>query len=208
MSSEKKEYPGYGASNPTAPAYPQVAHHPSMSLPYPSYPGTAFTAANYLPSTPPTYIPAGSYATPVGPPIPYGARPIPHPYPHSNQRPVMNGRPLAQPYPQPTQRTVLSGVNPGGMSLYGYTANTLPAQYLQTVPSMYATRPGATVYLPAGYDPGARFDGHGMPVVPPAPPGVTPNAAQLAMMQGNSVMLGQQKSSYMTGGSSGGYTFW
>ncbi|XP_076366505.1 uncharacterized protein LOC143255152 isoform X3 [Tachypleus tridentatus] len=190
MSSEKKEYPGYGASNPTASAYPQVAHHPNMSLPYPSYPGTAFTAANYLPSTPPTYIPAGSYATPVGPPIPYGARP------------------LAQPYPQPTQRTVLSGVNPGGMSLYGYTANTLPAQYLQTVPSMYTTRPGATVYLPAGYDPGARFDGHAMPVVPPAPPGVAPNAAQLAMMQGNSMMLGQQKSSFMTGGSSGGYTFW
>ncbi|XP_022253806.1 DAZ-associated protein 2-like isoform X2 [Limulus polyphemus] len=187
MSSEKKEYPGYGVSNQITPGYPPVAHHPSMSLPYASYPGTAFTATSYLPSTPPTYIPAGSYGTPVVPPLPYGARP------------------LAQPYPQPTQRSVLSGVNAGGMSMYGYTTNSIPAQYL---PTMYATRPGGTVYLPAGYDPGARFDGHTMPVVPPVPPGVAPNAAQLAMMQGNSMMVGQQKSNYLLGSNSGGYTFW
>ncbi|XP_076309289.1 DAZ-associated protein 2-like [Tachypleus tridentatus] len=187
MSSEKKEYPGYGVSNPIAPGYPPVAHHPSMSLPYASYPGTAFTATSYLPSTPPTYIPAGSYGTPVVAPLPYGARP------------------LAQPYPQPTQRSVLSGVNTGGVSLYGYTTNSIPAQYL---PTMYATRPGGTVYLPAGYDPGTRFDSHGMPVIPPVPPGVAPNAAQLAMMQGNSMMVGQQKSNYLLGSNSGGYTFW
>lgn len=42
----------------------------------------------------------------------------------------------------------------------------------------------------------------------PPPPGVAPNAAQLALMQGNPVVLSQQKNSFVTGGSGGGFTFW
>lgn len=91
------------------------------------------------------------------------------------------------------------------------TAFGVPPTYLPQLTQVYSPRPG-TVYVPAAaaasYDAGARFDGHGMPVVPPPPPGVAPNAAQLAMMQGNPVVLSQQKNSFLTGGSGGGFTFW
>lgn len=62
--------------------------------------------------------------------------------------------------------------------------------------------------LQAGFDGGARFDGISQPVVPPAPPGVAPNAAQLAAMAGHTVMLGQKKGNFLSGASEGGYTFW
>jgi hypothetical protein len=64
------------------------------------------------------------------------------------------------------------------------------------------------VCFQAGYDGGARFDGISQPGVPPAPPGVAPNAAQLAAMAGHTVMLGQKKGNFLTGSSEGGYTFW
>ncbi|KAL1419605.1 hypothetical protein MTO96_005097 [Rhipicephalus appendiculatus] len=35
-----------------------------------------------------------------------------------------------------------------------------------------------------------------------------PNAAQLAAMQGNPVVLGQKKNNFWTTGAGGGYTFW
>lgn len=109
--------------------------------------------------------------------------------------PASYGSPIGPPLPY------------GAVSVTPSVTYGVPPSYLPPVTPMYSPRP-ATVYLPAGYDAGARFDGHGMPVVPPPPPGLSPNAAQLAMMQGNSVVLGQQKSSYLSGGSSGGYTFW
>lgn len=96
---------------------------------------------------------------------------------------------------------------PYGAVTPSVTAYGVPPTYLPQLAQLYSPRPG-TVYVPAAYDTGARFDGHGMPIVPPPPPGVAPNAAQLAMMQGSSVILGQQKSSYLTGGSGAGYTFW
>lgn len=59
-----------------------------------------------------------------------------------------------------------------------------------------------------GYDAGARFDGIAQQVLPPAPPGVPPSAAQLAAMAGHQVALGQKKNTFLAGGSEGGYTFW
>lgn len=59
-----------------------------------------------------------------------------------------------------------------------------------------------------GFDAGARFDGIAQPVMPPPPPGVAANAAQLAAMAGHNVALSQKKGSFLTGGSDGGYTFW
>ena len=59
-----------------------------------------------------------------------------------------------------------------------------------------------------GFDAGARFDGIAQPVLPPAPPGVPANAAQLAAMAGHNAVLTQKKGSFLTGGSDGGYTFW
>jgi len=68
--------------------------------------------------------------------------------------------------------------------------------------------PNSTVVMPQGFDAGARFDGLARPGIPPPPPGVAPNAAQLAAMQGHNVVIGQKKGSFLEGGSSGGYTFW
>lgn len=89
------------------------------------------------------------------------------------------------------------------------TAFGVPPTYLPQLTQVYSPRPGA-VYVPAAatYDASARFDGHAVPVVPPPPPGVAPNAAQLAMMQGNPVVLSQQKNSFLSGGSGAGFTFW
>ncbi|KAJ1526719.1 hypothetical protein ONE63_008299 [Megalurothrips usitatus] len=65
-----------------------------------------------------------------------------------------------------------------------------------------------TIMVPGAYDAGARFDGIAQPVIPQNPPGVAPNAAQLAAMAGHGVALSQKKGSYLAGGSDGGYTFW
>nr|XP_037275580.1 DAZ-associated protein 2-like [Rhipicephalus microplus] len=55
-----------------------------------------------------------------------------------------------------------------------------------------------------GFDPGARFSKLAPPRVPPPPPGVMPNPAQLALMQGYNVVVTQRKSNVISGGSSGG----
>lgn len=43
-----------------------------------------------------------------------------------------------------------------------------------------------------GFDFRARFDGSAQPRIPPPPPGVVPNAAQLAAMQGHNVTATQE----------------
>ncbi|KAH7972282.1 hypothetical protein HPB52_010821 [Rhipicephalus sanguineus] len=55
-----------------------------------------------------------------------------------------------------------------------------------------------------GFDPGARFSNLAPPRVPPPPPGVMPNPAQLALMQGRNVVVTQRKANVISGGSSGG----
>lgn len=64
------------------------------------------------------------------------------------------------------------------------------------------------VFPQNGFEAGARFDGIAQPVLPPAPPGVPANAAQLAAMAGHNVAISQKKGSFLTGGTDGGYTFW
>lgn len=113
---------------------------------------------------------------------------------------------------------------PPGTAMYAAAAAGYPAAYLsyptyapmQYYPSLgaysYTMQPTAqlrpTIMIPNGYDAGARFDGISQPVIPPAPPGVPPSAAQLAAMAGHQVALGQKKGSFLGGGSDGGYTFW
>ena len=43
---------------------------------------------------------------------------------------------------------------------------------------------------------------------PPPPPGVAPNAAQIAAAQGKTVEVKKKPNSWVAGGSDGGYNFW
>ncbi|XP_037041152.1 DAZ-associated protein 2 [Bradysia coprophila] len=62
----------------------------------------------------------------------------------------------------------------------------------------------------AVFDAGARFNGKGgaSMSVPPPPPGYLPNAAQIAAMQGQTVMMEKKEENFFTGGKGGGVTFW
>ncbi|KAJ8035855.1 DAZ-associated protein 2 [Holothuria leucospilota] len=68
--------------------------------------------------------------------------------------------------------------------------------------------PGTTYVIHGGFDAGARFDGNAPPSIPPPPPGIAPNAAQMAAASGANVHITQQQGDWMTGGSDGGYTVW
>ncbi|XP_069703584.1 DAZ-associated protein 2 isoform X3 [Periplaneta americana] len=83
---------------------------------------------------------------------------------------------------------------------------SLAAAY--SYPGMQPAQLRPTIMVPNGFEAGARFDGIAQPVLPPAPPGVPANAAQLAAMAGHNVALSQKKGSFLTGGTDGGYTFW
>ena len=56
------------------------------------------------------------------------------------------------------------------------------------------------------FDAGARFDKNTPPSIPPPPPGVMPNAAQVA--GAGQQVVGQKKEGFWKGTGSGGYTFW
>merc|ERR1711970_567643 len=60
----------------------------------------------------------------------------------------------------------------------------------------------------AKFDAGARFHKNAPASIPPPPPGVMPNAAQVAAMQGQSVVMGKKEEGFLKGSGSGGYTFW
>ncbi|RWS03073.1 DAZ-associated protein-like protein [Dinothrombium tinctorium] len=85
-----------------------------------------------------------------------------------------------------------------------YTEKPIAPTY---VPN-YNAAPQATYVVPDAFEAGARFDGRVPPRIPPPPPGVMPNAAQMAALQGHNVVLGQKPSNFWSGGSGGGYTFW
>ncbi|XP_031641253.1 DAZ-associated protein 2 [Contarinia nasturtii] len=71
-----------------------------------------------------------------------------------------------------------------------------------------AAPPGYTMApQTAIFDAGARFNGKA-PVIPPPAPGYLPNAAQVAAMQGQPVIVEKKKNNFFTGGKGGGYTFW
>ncbi|XP_027236636.1 YLP motif-containing protein 1 isoform X1 [Penaeus vannamei] len=87
--------------------------------------------------------------------------------------------------------------------------------YLQQLQGYYPPPPqappfqhGQNVLVLNGFESGARFDGIAQPSIPPPPPGVAPNAAQLAAASGAQVSMSQKKGSFLSGGSGGGFTFW
>ncbi|KAG1681273.1 hypothetical protein GQR58_011929 [Nymphon striatum] len=153
---------------------------------YPSQP------AIYPGAYPPAYqaVPGGiSYTNasiPQGPPPPY----MPSPQAH-----------YAYPY-QPTQ------VSQAYAQYYQQAHYSQLAAAAAAAAQMQAVGQNATVVVPEAYNAGARFDGIARPVIPPPPPGVAPNAAQIAAMQGNQVVLGQRQNDELGGGAGGGSVFW
>ncbi|XP_046443724.1 DAZ-associated protein 2-like isoform X1 [Daphnia pulex] len=169
-------------------------------LPYPMYPpgnnmvnpAVAVASSPYnpyvpvmsgMPPPPPSYDQAMHH--PVAPPN-YNASYIPVQHIQQQQQVPMNA---PGPYYQPYQS-------------YQSHQPHQPQVHVQQV------HPQATFVVPKAFDAGARFDSTSQVRIPPPPPGVAPNAAQLAHGSGHNVVLGQRQDRFFTGGSDGGATFW
>lgn len=133
---------------------------------------------NYFKASGSTYPSTSTYA------------PLPAQYP--------NGYPL-QYAPYPT-------APPNQYSAY----SAYPGAYPAHIPSAsnYPTNSNPVYVIPNAFDSGAQFDNNCPITVPPPPPGCAPNVAQMALMNGNSVVLNKKKSNWFTGGKGGGYSFW
>ncbi|XP_032791738.1 DAZ-associated protein 2 isoform X1 [Daphnia magna] len=83
-----------------------------------------------------------------------------------------------------------------------------PSPYYPPQVQVQQVHPQATFVVQNAFDAGARFDSTSQVRIPPPPPGVAPNAAQVAQSTGHNVMLGQRKDRFFVGGSDGGATFW
>ncbi|XP_034950345.1 DAZ-associated protein 2 [Chelonus insularis] len=172
-------------------AYPVAPHPPTGFVPAPAQPATygvaGATPYGVFPNQPQLYATQG---------------PPPPAYDQTLTHPMMYQPMYGQGYP--------------GGYLTGYPAAYGPLQYYPPLAAAAAYYPAAamqpapvrpTMLVPNGFD-GTRFDGISQQVLPPPPPGVAANAAQLAAMAGHSVALSQKKSSFLGGGTEGGYTFW
>lgn len=89
------------------------------------------------------------------------------------------------------------GYAPTGYSPAGPSVPNAPAY--TDAPPPYTERPEnppvgiqQTMVFKDGFDYRARFDGIAQPRIPPPPPGVAPNAAQIASMQGHNVTATQE----------------
>ena len=72
---------------------------------------------------------------------------------------------------------------------------------------VYQTLPDGTVVVHEAFDAHTRFD-MAKANIPPPPPGVAPNAAQMAAMAGKKVMVGKKSDSWIDDINDGGHTFW
>lgn len=124
-----------------------------------------------------------------GAPPPYSAATVPQGAPPAYTP--------AQPMYQPQQYAQYQMVQqPGGYQMMMQQGYAMPMQ--QAPPT------GQQVHVGAAFDAGARFDGIAQPRIPPPPPGCAPNTAQMAAMQGHTVVASRQKNSWFSGGSGGG----
>lgn len=149
------------------------------------------------------------------------------PYPTNPSYPAHPGYPpqaagypqTAQPgYPPNASYQPYAGAPPAGpppaYSPPGYIqpANNYPAYpAAQAYPTQHPQYPPGQPLPPAAtgtYDAAARFGAGASYNIPPPPPGVVPNAAQMAQMRGQNVLMNQKKSTFWDGSGSGGYTTW
>ena len=82
-----------------------------------------------------------------------------------------------------------------------------PPSYTATM-GVPAPGPSTTVVVGEAFDAGARFGAGATPNIPPPPPGIMPNMAQIATAQGNNVVVGQKKETIMGGTGDAGYVVW
>lgn len=180
-----------------------------------AYPVAGQPPAGYVPAPPP-----GAYGVPGA--TPYGVFPTQAQlYAAAQGPPPIYDQSLAHPAAAVNQQMYAQSAAAAQMyAAQGYpgylgypTYNTMQAYYpsiaaAYSYPGMQPAQLRPTIMVPGGFDAGARFDGIAQPVLPPAPPGVPANAAQLAAMAGHNVALTQKKGSFLTGGSEGSYPIW
>lgn len=192
-------YPKAGASYPTA--------QPPVQQP------TTLTNTPPVAGGPPTYNQSMGQQTAQ-------AQPYPNAYPSIDEKP-----PIGQGYPnvpQPGQAAPYPGQQmPGQMPQYQQPG--APMQ-MQNAPYPQASGPSGVMAAPtpqhitnqyqvtmqpmpvqqAKFDSGARFSNNAPARIPPPPPGMAANSAQLAAMQGQSVNVNQKKAGFFSGGDGGG----
>ncbi len=83
-----------------------------------------------------------------------------------------------------------------------------PPSYEEAVKSSQNVRVVQVPVVQGTFDAGARFSKHAPKSIPPPPPGIAPNAQQLAVMQNKAVeMPEQKKGGFWKGSGSGGVGF-
>ena len=157
---------------------------------------------SYVAHSNPSYYGVPS-SSPTGPPPPYSLIPysptpyFPTPYPptpshYSTCNTFHNQHPGPIPYTASIQNS------------YQYQCFVPTQPYLPI--NQAATTTASSLKIEA-FHPAARFD-IASRSIPPPPPGVEPNEAQLAVLRGQSVLVTQKKQNKLFGGKGAGYTFW
>lgn len=112
--------------------------------------------------------------------------------------------PPPPPYAAATQQVSIPAQSVHHPTMYQYQ---IAAQQQAQQPQVYQT----PIYPVQGamYDAGARFGKTGgSGTIPPPPPGIAPNPAQMAAMQGQQVVMTKKKNNFLHGGNGSGFTFW
>jgi len=163
--------------------------------------------------------PGGGYPPPSGgayggPPPAYSVNPEAAGYLPDGAPPgyAPQGVPPPQGYePPPAYSESLSD---GSSATVQYTGCVEQQMFQQRYVHKQATAAGLVAPPPGGpvvhaqFDAAARFSKNAPASIPPPPPGVQPNHAQLAAINGGTVVMTQKKSSFLNGTGHGGSTFW
>lgn len=155
---------------------------------------------------------------PIGAPPAYGAPQQPYPgqqtYPGQQPYPGQQQQFPQQPYPGQNnfQKQPYPGQQPYSGQQPQYQQQHNPNAFTAAPTPQHVTQNYNVTYQPmpaqqARFDSGARFDGNAQARIPPPPPGMQMNTAQMQAAQGQSAQLDQpKKGGFLTGGDGGGYS--